>query len=228
MKGTDLVESYPCLYHATGLKNWSTIQRHGLLSTSSLLDLFEVNHDRRVRLEYQRRPNSELLYHPERGKAILRDNRPISNAKLKRCLEDDLTPSDWYAILNRRVFFWTTCERLRRFLRVYRETEQLVIVVPTERMVEIHRDQIELTTINTGATRDIRHTRGRSTFTPLSDFDLDQVRRARRQSRDKVVAEVAVVDSIPTLTGMASVAVRISSGGTTEVIWQQRKAEAPG
>ena len=223
MDAADLIEFYPRLYHVTAVENWETIRQHGLLSTSTLLDLFEVDSDRRIRLEHQRRLDSELLVHPTHGQAILRDNKPLNESMLEKCLEDNLKPADWYAILALRVFFWTTCERLDLFLKSYSDSDQLVIVVPTELLVKNHRDRIELSTINSGATRSVLHTRGLSTFVALSDFDFDAERRRLHRSREKVVAEVTVIGAIERLTEIASTAIGLSPSGSKEVMWQQRK-----
>jgi hypothetical protein len=52
----ELAEQHPRLYHVTDPGNWEGIQKHGLLSTSSLLSLFEIPAARRVVIERQRRP----------------------------------------------------------------------------------------------------------------------------------------------------------------------------
>jgi len=57
--------------------SWPSIRRHGLLSTSALLDLFEVTGVERVRLESQRRPETVKIEHPEHGEALIRDQKPL-------------------------------------------------------------------------------------------------------------------------------------------------------
>jgi len=53
---------------------------------------------------------------------VLRDNKPLSESKLAACLQDGLTPEDWYApedwyeILNGRLFFWPTSQRVETLL----------------------------------------------------------------------------------------------------------------
>ena len=37
-----LISRYPTLYHMAEDGSWESIQRHGLLSTSALLDRFEI------------------------------------------------------------------------------------------------------------------------------------------------------------------------------------------
>jgi uncharacterized protein DUF7002 len=48
MDVAELVETCPRLFHMAEPGSWAGIQRHGLLSTSALLDLFEVDGDLRV------------------------------------------------------------------------------------------------------------------------------------------------------------------------------------
>ena len=38
----ELAQAYPRLYHMADAQSWESIRKHGLLSTSSLLDLYEV------------------------------------------------------------------------------------------------------------------------------------------------------------------------------------------
>lgn len=142
---------------------------------------------------------------------------------LRRCLLDDLSPEDWYQILNQRVFFWPNCERVRSFLdtREHRYRRHLLIVVRTDRLIAHYRDRIELSPINSGATRSVEHKRGHSTFTALDDYDFDGWRKKRR-SRKKAVAEVAVRGAVEKLTRIATSAVRLDPDGTREVIWRGR------
>jgi hypothetical protein len=54
-------------------------------------------------------------------------------AALRRCLQDGLTPSDWYRLLNSKVFFWPSEERVAGLLgaRAYRGRSQVVLRVDT-------------------------------------------------------------------------------------------------
>ena len=79
---------YPQLFHMAASDAWDGILRRGLLSTSALLDLFEVVGSRREELEARRRPESVRISHPKHGTAVLRDQKPMSETKLARCLRD--------------------------------------------------------------------------------------------------------------------------------------------
>src|SRR2546422_5305322 len=113
--------------------SWPTIRKFGLLSTQSLLDLFEVDGYLRAPLLRQRRPNSETINHPLHGDAVIRDQRPLNESMLRRCLFEGTTVEDWYRLLNERVFFCVSEERLRNLLNAgtYKAGEHDVITVDT-------------------------------------------------------------------------------------------------
>ena len=48
----------------------------------------------------------------------------MSDAGLYKCLCDGLTPREWYRMLNSKVFFWVTRERLEKMLnaRAYKKS----------------------------------------------------------------------------------------------------------
>src|SRR5687768_14367920 len=98
----ELSHRFPLLFHMAALGSWPSIQSHGLLSTSSLLDLFEISEASRVTVEAAHRPESIQLSHPKHGVATVRDQIPMSDNGLRRCLADGLTPRDWYQLLNRK------------------------------------------------------------------------------------------------------------------------------
>lgn len=92
---------YPRLYHMAQAGSWPSIMRRGLLSTSALLDLFEVNGIAREAIESQHRPSSVEITHATHGRAIIRDQKPMSEKALLKCLVGT-TPRQWYELLNRR------------------------------------------------------------------------------------------------------------------------------
>ena len=222
MNPKDLIRFHPNLYHVTDVENWESIRKHGLLSTSKLLDLFEVSGGRRFKLERQCRPNSVPLEHPVHGKAILRDNKPLAESRLESCLRDGLTPQDWYAILNCRVFFWPTWERVERLLgaAAYRWSHQLAIKVPTKRLLEACGDRIELSPMNSGATRPMAHPRGLGTFTALDDYKFEEWRRKRGPT--KAVVEVTVLDAVGDIAELATSAICHCPSGDERVVWRSR------
>src|SRR5438552_474742 len=101
MKADLLVRKYPVLFHMAENGSWDSIARNGLLSTSALLDLFEVPSSVRETIESARRAESIPIQHPRHGQAVIRDNKPLSESALISCLED-MTPQEWYRLLNAR------------------------------------------------------------------------------------------------------------------------------
>jgi flagella basal body P-ring formation protein FlgA len=51
------------------------------------------------------------------GEATINDNIPLIEKALTPYLDDGLEAADWYAMLNRRVFFWVTKNDADRFLQ---------------------------------------------------------------------------------------------------------------
>ena len=73
----ELAQAYPRLYHMADAQSWESIRKHGLLSTSSLLDLYEVKEKERADIEIRRRPDSVPILHDKHGRAVVRDQKPL-------------------------------------------------------------------------------------------------------------------------------------------------------
>ena len=148
-----LVSRHPLLYHMAEDGSWESIQRLGLLSASALLDRFEVEGEQRFSIESARRPEIVAVEHPSHGRALIRDNKPMQEKTLERCLTG-MTPREWYETLNRRVFFWVDRRRLIKLLgaRAYRERPHLVLELDAGRLLRRYADSVEISPINSGAT----------------------------------------------------------------------------
>jgi hypothetical protein len=187
-------ERHPRLFHMAEAGSWPSIERHGLLSTSALLDLFEVHGERRVALEARHRPESVLLRHPRQGQAVVRDQKPMSDRGLVRALAGSMTPSEWYRLLNARVFFWVGPKRLEtlRNAQAYRDHRQTVLTVETARLLKRHSARVLLSCMNSGATRPFAHPRGPETFQPFERHPL-----VAGSQRPRPVVELTVTHSVP-------------------------------
>lgn len=166
-----LISRYPVLYHMAENGSLESIRRLGLLSTSALLDVFEVRGERRFEIESRRRPESVEIRHPEHGRALVRDNKPMQEKALGRCLIG-MEPTEWYETLNRRVFFWVDRRRLIRLLgaRAYRDRPHLVLELNTEQLMRRHWWRVSLSGINSGATFSMNPaSRGPGTFRRIAD-----------------------------------------------------------
>jgi hypothetical protein len=210
MNPDHLAALHPVLYHMADARNYASIERHGLLSTSALLDRLGVSGNARVAAEAAHRPKTLALPGPD-GTVFIRDQHPLEPAALAACL-DDLTPEAWYRILNARVFFWPTHDRLERMLRVYGRSEQAVFEVDTRALLARHGDEIELSHINSGyaGSRYPAARRGRDTFVPLRDYPYS--------ARNKI-AEVTVLGAVPDIFDVTR-SVTLKQGRSERVLWE--------
>lgn len=197
MTEEELIERHPKLWHMAADGMWPFIQEHGLLSVSALLDRFGIVGDARVPIEAARRPECVELDHPEHGRAIIRDNKPMFENALAKCLEDGLVPEDWYRILNAKSFFWVDRDRLERLLdaRAYAKNPQTVLEVDTACLIAKYRDNIRLARINTGQTLYVPQPRGLSTFKTIAQFPTGSGRVGTAQ-RPRIV-ELVVEGGVP-------------------------------
>jgi hypothetical protein len=210
--GALLAELYPRLFHMAHAGAWPGIQRHGLLSTSALLDLFEVEGDRRDELESKRRFQSEEILHPLHGRALLRDQKPLNEKKLVGALKDGLSAPDWYRLLNQKVFFWGPEGRLGvlRGANEYKDDRQTILVVDTAKLIARYADRVSLCHMNSGATQPMAFPRGKDTFLPLEDYPLAE--RRRKSGIKGAVAEVTVLRCVPDIGDLVTEVYEIGGG----------------
>jgi hypothetical protein len=191
----DLVRRYPRIYHMAERESWASIQRHGLLSTSAILDLLEIPVGDRELYEQMHRPQKNTLVHGVHGAFVLRDQKPMNNDRLTWCLQDNLTPSDWYRVLNSKVFFWVSEARLLRLLgaRAYRNEEHDVLTIDSAPLIRVYAERIRLAHINTGNTFPYPANRGLNTFKTIEDYPT---RRDRVTPAPEIV-ELVVEGGVP-------------------------------
>jgi hypothetical protein len=203
-----LAARHPRLYHMAHYGSWPSIQEHGLLSTSALLDLFEIHGAEREQIEAHWRGASIRIRHPRHGDAVVRDQLPLRPDHLARCLTNGLTPEDWYRILNRHVFFWVDEPHLETLLnaKAYRDLPQTVLVLDTARLIDRHLECVRLSSINSGSILRGGALRGPNTFVPVTED---------RKSR---LVELCVVGSVPDAKDLVmSVEHRGTDGGREQL-----------
>lgn len=214
----ELVERYPRLFHMAEVGTWPAITTNGLLSTTALLDLFEITGPTRVTIESQRRPAPVRIHHPTHGTAWIRDNLPLIDKRLAGIL-DGCTVPEFYRLLNRRVFLWANEQHLHRLLaaRAYRDRSHTVITVDTQKLVDRNVDAITLSRINSGATLfGSPPRRGPASFERIADFAPRTADGRRRRN----VVEVAVEYGIADITAVAVAAHVHQQGGTVTELWR--------
>lgn len=214
------VEVCPYLYHMAARDSWPSIRKNGLLSTEALLDLFEISGSVRGGLLSKHRPESKILFHKKFGSAVIRDQKPMPESRLRRCLPENITPSDWYRFLNRKVFFWATEDRLQSLLNAgsYRSHEHIVLTLDSRSLISRHLETLQLTTMNTGATRPMPRYRDYESFVPLAEFDYERSRRKRGKLR--AIAEVTVAYAVLDVLPLTVRVEQVGNSGAAAVLYE--------
>lgn len=190
MTKNELVNRYPLLYHMAESGSWPSILKYGLLSTSALLDLFEIEGIEREKIESELRLESISIEHSVYGKAVIRDqnalwDKPEKGIYLKDCL-DGTTIREWCKFLNKKIFFWVDTKPLGWLINspFYRNRVHCVISVDTRGLLDRHAEKVTLSGINSGSIWNGQK-RGLHTFKPIKDYS------------DYFVTELAVEHSVP-------------------------------
>jgi hypothetical protein len=205
---------------------WPAIQKDGLMSAKALIEAYDVSLEEREKLGSVRRRQSIPLTHPHRPGAVLRDQKPMSDGALCKCLEDDLTPRDWYELLNSRTFFWLSRDRIWRLLgaRAYRGIAQTVLTIDTASLLDAHRERIWLSPMNSGSTIYSALPRGPNTFKRTEDFPFTD--RAATRGPAANVVELLVEDSVPDIANHVLAVHRCQGNQVLGTIWQKANAGA--
>ncbi|MGH6961120.1 MAG: DUF7002 family protein [Dongiaceae bacterium] len=185
-------------YHLAEAVNWPSIERHGLLSARALLDLVGTRGSERARIERRHRPASVTLA----DGIVLRDQRPMPPAALERCLTS-MTPAQWYALLNAKVFFWLDPGRLNRQRWAGVASPQVVIVIDAARLLAGYAKLAAVTPIDTANARRRPARRGRHSFVPYETWPKSgwaseaAALGTRPRSRSHRPVELTVAGSVP-------------------------------
>lgn len=196
----ELITNSPSLYHMAERGAWPSIQERGLLSTSALLDLYEITGQKRIDIEETRRPTCVDINSKGLPQAIIRDQIPMDDGGLRRGLPPEITPKDWYLLLNSKVFFWLTKDRLHRLTgaRAYKDIEHDVLQIDTRSLIEAHYHNILLCPINSGCTKPFPAKRNYDSFLPIDEYPYNSWKR-KRSKRDDTVVELVINHSVPNI-----------------------------
>jgi hypothetical protein len=186
----EFCERHPKLYHMATSDSLSQIRKFGLLSTQAILNLIGSSEEEQVKLRTQRRPELVVLEGGAHGKFTLRDQKPLRDAALEKCL-DGMTVPEWYETLNSRVFMWASKDRVESLLsaRAYKKSDQLLLTINSEALITRHFQKTSVSTINSGATLYVPVRRGLQTFVSLANFPTTK--------GTKPIVEVTVADGVP-------------------------------
>ncbi|HTD84451.1 MAG TPA: hypothetical protein VK648_11745 [Gemmatimonadaceae bacterium] len=217
ISAAELSQKYPVLYHMAAVGSWPSITKFGLLSTTALLDLFEISGSQRAMIEESHRPGPITITHEVYGSAVIRDQKPMSDAGLVRALIGGLKPRDWYRLLNSRVFFWLKRERLLRLLgaKAYRDDSHTVLEVDTAALLARHSEHVYLCPLNSGCTKPMPFLRGADTFLRVEHYPFEY---RRKRGLDPVV-ELSVAGGVPDISEFTNRVVEMRGDVEVKQIW---------
>ena len=215
MRPEDLWCHYPVLYHIAWGGSWPSIEEHGLLSTKALLQSYGKSDDKIRELTQARRPHWVEIDCPGRPRAVLRDQKPLTDGGLRRALPESVEPWQWYDLINSMVFFWPTKARLRTMISAsaYRNVTHDVLVVDTKTLVRLEQRNVRLSRMNSGSTKPMPHPRDMDLFKRAEDYPFPD--RPSRSAVAKAIAEVCVLDWVRSI---AEAVVEVKQGTAAEVM----------
>ena len=196
MVPSDLSANYPVLYHIVWGGSWPSIRENGLLSSKALLRLYGKSDSEIAGLTQSRRPHRVEIECSGRPRAVLRDQKPLTDAGLRSALSGSAEPWQWYDRINCMVFFWPTKERLKTMISasVYERVDHDVLVIDTKKLVDLEAPNIRLSRMNSGSTKPFAHRRDMGLFKRIEDYPFEF--RRKRYGTAKAVAEVCVLDRV--------------------------------
>ncbi len=200
----------PGLWHCAFMGAWAGIQAYGLQSATRLVDLAKLPTAQGQELIRAPRPTAERLGLPNGGQAILRDQHPLHSRRLAHHL-NDVSAEEWLHLLNARVFLFTHQRHAQELAEVYSAQGQDVLKLKTASLLAAYEDQVEVTTINSGALpRTAQPSRGRDTFVPLAAFPAERV---------AAIQEVTILGGIDRIVPFVTSVVRHRPDGSKHRVW---------
>jgi hypothetical protein len=164
----------PYLYHLTSRENADNIlSTNTLFSANTLIDM--TNDALLQSVKKSRRADHQALLIG--GKLFyLRDQRPISEKALSKCLTNNWSVGDFLFHLNDRVFMWPTVDRLWKHFNRYEKENPIIFRFSTPEILEAN-SHAKFCRLNSGATRPssylggIAPRRGIESFVDAEHFD---------------------------------------------------------
>jgi hypothetical protein len=171
------------LYHLTSSENATNIlATKTLFSANTLIDM--TGDDLLQNIKQVRRPSHQTIIIGD-DRFYLRDQRPISELALSKCLSNDWNVSDFLFHLNERVFMWPTLNRLWKHFKRYEQENPTIFRFSTREILEAN-PHVKFCRLNSGATRPNSHLGGIAPLRGIESFVV-------AEQFDRRVGEVAEV-----------------------------------
>lgn len=173
------IQLRPFLYHLTCRENAEKIVAGQILfSANELIRMSGERANRRIS-RIRRTASTPLVIGHDTY--FLRDQLPISEINLAKCLTDSWGVGDFINHLNDRVFMWPTIGRLMSHYLTYESEKPVIFRFSTAEMLASN-PHVKFCRLNSGATRSNSYLggappdRGSKTFLSAVEFDLSPSR----------------------------------------------------
>jgi hypothetical protein len=169
------IEHSPFLYHLTCEQNAKNIiNTKKLFSANVLIDMSEnstyLNIKNRKRFDHKSISVKGI-------EVFLRDQRPISELALSKCLTNNWAVGDFLFYLNARVFMWPNINRLQRHFNRYADEKPVIFRFSSKDILN-ENPTAKFSRLNSGATRANSYlggkapARGINTFLPFNEYNM--------------------------------------------------------
>lgn len=197
-------------YHLVDATNWASVQNHGLMSARRLMEACGGTEYTTTFGCY--RPASLRLP----SGVLIRDQRPMPPKALMRCLRSGLMPTDWFKLLNSKVFFWLDPGRLNRQRLACGASPQVALVVNAAGLLATYSSSAMVTPINTGNALRSAAPRNLTTFVPYRRWLVDawayeDIAGARPRPRSHRPAELTISEAVPDILDYVMAAVPLDA-----------------
>lgn len=147
---------------------------------------------------------------------VLRDQRPMPPGRLRHALPPELTPERWYELINSKVFFWVSSERLGRLLRSYGTVQHDVLRVDTASLLANHADRTWLCHMNSGNTWPIPHRRDAEIFKRIPDYPVNNAGNPAKE-----VVELVIDYAVPDIANHVVDVRRMRADEVLGIVWSR-------
>lgn len=213
-------------YHVADIRNWKSIEVHGLLSSQSLVER-SSNVDRSVLRRH--RPDKVYL---DCG-AFIRDQSAMPRNSIKRALRSGVTPEDWFELLNSKVFFWLDLKRLNLYRAACKSEKQVVLAIDAGRLLEAYASVASVSPIESGNAVPAAAPRNLTTFVAHekwveNGWDSEEVPGVLRRPRSLWPTELSITGEIPDIARFIIGSVYMDAGEQLTTRHLTTSAQAAG
>jgi len=190
----------PYLYHLTDRNNLPLILEYGkLFSTKRIIEL--SGNPEYDYINTARRSDHQKIVIGDQVFSI-RDQKPISEKNLQKCLTNGWDCATFYDHLNDRVFMWSKPEYLNNHYNTYSHENPIILRFSTSLLLEAN-PHVKFCRLNSGATRSSSHhngappPRGIETFQSADSFHYlpSQVKEVTFEDECILPPEICISDS---------------------------------